>query len=782
MADQHSYRAIQTIGHETSVNIVQKQSYVFPYHAGQKRHHGAFVADAHISALPRQDLAYRDYLPPRSISAKVKGAIPEPSWRQPHTSSIRVAGFFDGSRSTLKLADIDIAICTIEKANALDNSAIDEGNIDQLGAVIVDEFHMIDDESRGYLIELMITKLLCVSNGLDKVQIIGMSATLSDVQLIAAWMNAKFYVSKHRPVPVHEYLVYEGGIYPTVDSKEFFRTASQLNSPIATQKPHASRLIDKSIHKELENPMTNAVVALAIETLNAGYGVLVFCSSRQGSQAMAQMIAKAVPTEGITNQMLDARLEFLAALQALPGGFESALKETVVKGVAFHHAGLTTEERETIAEAYDRGVLKVMVATCSLAAGCNLPARRVILNGARMGRDLVGPAMLRQMRGRAGRKGKGEVGESFVCCQKADLEAVAELMEAELPPVTSCLTPDKRGLTRALLEVVATRLAMTPQSIEDYVIRSLLYQLMEPNNVLSTLRTTIRDLLEQNLVEVTETGSYQATRLGQAIVASSLSPDDGIFVHDDLQRALKCFVMDSELHIFYLFTPVQSSTMPDISWTVFRDEMESLDESGMRTLQAVGINPALVHRLAQGTVLKEDTPEQVNRGRIYRRIFSAFQLRDLCNEIPIHEISVRYQVPRGFVQNLAQTCQGFAAGMIKFSERMGWGMLAAVLEHMVDRLRAGARADLLEMATVPFVKSRMARVFYDNGLKSVHALSEADPKDLVPIMMEVQGRKPGRFRGEAAEMLKAKLLIRAETIVSSASRIWERQRFLELHE
>ena len=60
----------------------------------------------------------------------------------------------------------------------------------------------------------------------------------------------------------------------------------------------------------------------------------------------------------------------------------------------FLDAGITTEERELIAQAYDQGVLRVLVATCSLAAGVNLPARRVIINGARMGRELVGPAML----------------------------------------------------------------------------------------------------------------------------------------------------------------------------------------------------------------------------------------------------------------------------------------------------------------------------------------------------------------------------------------------------
>lgn len=62
--------------------------------------------------------------------------------------------------------------------------------------------------------------------------------------------------------------------------------------------------------------------------------------------------------------------------------------------ISFTDAGLTTEERDLVAAAYDQGTIKVIVATCSLAAGINLPARRVILHGARMGAELVGPAML----------------------------------------------------------------------------------------------------------------------------------------------------------------------------------------------------------------------------------------------------------------------------------------------------------------------------------------------------------------------------------------------------
>lgn len=87
--------------------------------------------------------------------------------------------------------------------------------------------------------------------------------------------------------------------------------------------------------------------------------------------------------------------------------------------------------------------------------------------------------------------------------------------------------------------------------------------------------------------------------------------------------------------------------------------------------------------------MKENTPQEQEKARIYRRFYSALQLRDLCNEMPIYAVARKYDLPRGIVQNLAQTCHGFAAGMIKFCKKMGWGALAAVLDHYSDRLKAG---------------------------------------------------------------------------------------------
>jgi replicative superfamily II helicase len=135
--------------------------------------------------------------------------------------------------------------------------------------------------------------------------------------------------------------------------------------------------------------------------------------------------------------------------------------------------------------------------------------------------------------------------------------------------------------------------------------------------------------------------------------------------------------------------------------------------------------------------MKESTAEEIEIARVYKRFYAALQLRDLCNEMPIHVVAHKYDVPRGSIQNLAQACHGFAAGMIKFCQRMDWGALAAVLDHFSVRLKAGARADLLALTKIFFIKSRTARVFWENGFKTAAAIAAADIQDLVPVLLLV---------------------------------------------
>ena len=98
---------------------------------------------------------------------------------------------------------------------------------------------------------------------------------------------------------------------------------------------------------------------------------------------------------------------------------------------------------------------------------------------------------------------------------------------------------------------------------------------------------------------------------------------------------------------------------------------------------------------------------------------------------------------------------------------------------MVDRLKAGAKADLLDLAKIPFVKSRTARVFWENGYKGLRTVAEAEAKDLVPVLLLAQPKK-SRLDAEGEAKYHQKLLLKAEIIVGAANRLWERQQQVEI--
>ncbi|KAH8737589.1 hypothetical protein BGZ61DRAFT_337197 [Ilyonectria robusta] len=670
--------------------------------------------------------------------------------RRADEGSVRVVGFFGGGKVRATWQDFDIG------ANALVNTAIDDCSVPQLRAVVLDELHMIDDDHRGYLLELTATKLLSLE---QSVQIIGMSATLPNMDLMAQWLNGHCYETRYRPVPIEEHLVYNGNVYPAGSTRSLIKTAAQLNGTAQTQgRATPTRRIEPSSHKEFYDPVLNSVVTLAHETASAGYGALVFAGSRSVCEADARWISRVMPSpHELDSVLVDKRMDLLGELRSLNTGIDPVLEETVLFGVAFHREGISLRPHTTME-----------------------PARRVILHNCRMGREFVGPSMLRQMRGRAGRQGKAPVGESYLCCRENDLEQVVELMHAELPNVASCLNTENRRIQRALLEVISIRLALSRESIHDYFSKSLLSHTHDAEFVNECIASSLEEIEAMGFITRDSLNMFTATQLGKAIVASAIDPDDGVFVHKELSRALRAFVMDGEMHILYTFTPVQEFGIT-VNWQVFRNEMETLDESGLRVLSLLGIKPTTVLKLAQGASLRETTQQERDIARVYRRFYFALQLRDLCNEVPIHIVARKYDVPRGTVQNLAQTCQGFAAGMIKFCEQMGWGMMAAGLDHFSDRLVAGARTELLALAKITFIKSRTARVFWENGFRTIATIANADPMELLPVLMQAQPNKL-RLKGKDNEKYEEKLMVKAKVISESANKLWRVQMQVELEE
>lgn len=137
--------------------------------------------------------------------------------------------------------------------------------------------------------------------------------------------------------------------------------------------------------------------------------------------------------------MLATIYKYITCLQP---GLDAVMSKAVTYACAFHHAGLTTEERDIVEASFKAGALKVIVATSTLSSGVNLPARRVLIRSPLFGGKQMSSLTYRQMIGRAGRTGKDTLGESILICSDSNARVGRELVTAQLKPIKSCLDMD----------------------------------------------------------------------------------------------------------------------------------------------------------------------------------------------------------------------------------------------------------------------------------------------------------------------------------------------------
>uniref|UniRef100_A0A0N5AQE1 DNA-directed DNA polymerase n=1 Tax=Syphacia muris TaxID=451379 RepID=A0A0N5AQE1_9BILA len=286
----------------------------------------------------------------------------------------------------------DIAVCTIEKANSLLNKAIDEDFIKSIGSIVIDEFHMLFDNNRGLLIEQMISKVIYLcKRKIHEVQVIGMSATFSNLMELGKWLNAKCYTTKFRPVVLNEMIL-------------------SNNELIDASSNQSLRFIGNGSENEME-----LLTQLCLESLQKKMSVLVFCSSKVESEKVANSICESlIPViesskgnnVGLKESVLKEAVDYFIAETHC---HDEAILKLVGAGVCFHHAGLTIEERELLEDFFRAGILRIICATSTLSSGVNLPADRVIIKAQYYGNFLTNTTY-NQMVGRAGRFGRSSTG------------------------------------------------------------------------------------------------------------------------------------------------------------------------------------------------------------------------------------------------------------------------------------------------------------------------------------------------------------------------------------
>ena len=324
--------------------------------------------------------------------------------------------------------------------------------LSSLGFVVMDEVHYLADKFRGAVWEEILIHLP------ERIQVISLSATVSNAEEFGEWLNTirgetTVVVSEIRPVPLYQHVlmgnrlldlfVDDGRVNPEIlrlekESHRNIRTSNQRNWSNSDGRSYRQKQISKpEIIEKLESQ---------------GYlPAIFFVFSRVGCDASVRACISA--NLKMTNSEERAEIkEVIAAKTAeLPEEDYAVLDfynwcDALERGIAAHHAGLLPMFKETIEELFQRGLIRCVFATETLALGINMPARTVVLekltkwNGET--HAAITPGEYTQLTGRAGRRGIDIEGNAVVLWNETiDSGTAAGLASTRTYPLRSSFSP-----------------------------------------------------------------------------------------------------------------------------------------------------------------------------------------------------------------------------------------------------------------------------------------------------------------------------------------------------
>nr|XP_030135014.3 probable ATP-dependent DNA helicase HFM1 isoform X1 [Taeniopygia guttata]XP_041573789.1 probable ATP-dependent DNA helicase HFM1 isoform X1 [Taeniopygia guttata] len=251
----------------------------------------------------------------------------------------------------------DIIITTPEKWDSMTRRWRDNSIVQLVRLFLIDEVHVIKDESRGATLEVVVSRMKTIQSSLWRLlekhdtvpplRFVAVSATIPNTQDIAEWLSDTKMPAvclkideDQRPVKLRKIVLG----FPCSDNQTEFKFDLTLNYKIAT----------------------------VIQTYSEQKPALVFCATRKGVQQAASVLAK------------DAKFLLSIEQKQRLQGFANSLKDSKLRdlltyGVAYHHAGMEISDRKIIEGAFTAGDLPVLFTTSTLAMGVNLPAHLVII-------------------------------------------------------------------------------------------------------------------------------------------------------------------------------------------------------------------------------------------------------------------------------------------------------------------------------------------------------------------------------------------------------------------
>ena len=598
-------------------------------------------------------------------------------------------GDFDKARG---LSKYDIIIATSERADSLIRH--NPSWLTEVECLVADEIHLINDSGRGPTLEVTLSKFREIN---PTIQIIGLSATVSNSDEIADWLDAILVKSNFRPVP--------------------------LRRGIAIEK--------KIEWEDNESDDISLAGVEGIATDNLPEQCLIFVATRKAAEAQARNLSRIIGEKLIPedSERLNMWSKKIKQGTEEVTSVDSNLSKLIEKGVAYHHAGLTNRHRQVIEAAFKDKSLKVLCATPTLAAGVNLPAKRVIIRDlsrweATFQSNQPLPVLeVQQMLGRAGRPGFDVDGEGILVAKNREqIEYYTEnYFEGETEPVNSRLGSEP-ALRTHLLSLITSGTINTKEGLHEFLGKTLFGAQGELWRTQHRLNKVLDFLDKENLIEIEgrQDGDFvpansqikeklRPTAFGRKVSQLYIDPLSGVIIRNSLESEVEA----NPLGILHTI-----ARTPDVySLYVRKNEMETY----------------LTHLMQMGDDLMLPPPvEHVELEFYLWDLKTALLLMDWIEETPEEHLLKRYSTTPGDIRAKVETAEWILYAMGEISELVSPESTKMITELQI-RVNNGVRKELLPLLELESIGRVRARALFNSGFTSQSSIRDAKPSELSKI-------------------------------------------------
>jgi helicase len=583
------------------------------------------------------------------------------------------------------IEDYDVLITTNEKCDSLlrHRSPWMEG----VSLVIADEIHLIGND-RGPTLEVALSRLRQLS---PRLQILALSATIRNADEVAEWLDADYIKTEWRPVPLREGVALKDRI--------IFNDGSVKHL--------------KPLHKV-------EAINIAVNSVLDGGQVLVFVESRRRAQSVAREASNAL--SGLVKKREQAELEKISADILLRGEktrLTDDLASAVARGAAFHHAGLRTEHRRIVENAFKAGKIKVISATPTLASGVNLPARTAVIGSYRRftpgyGMYPISVLEYKQMSGRAGRPQYDEYGEAVLIASSSDeQDALMENYVAAQPERLYSRLAQEAAIRGHTLAAVSSDYAHTEQGIVDFFGQTF-YGYHYPMGNIKLILTGILGYLRREDLILYKGDYIYATDFGRRVSELYVDPYTAIVIREGLRRGAPAVTDFTWLHLICHtpdMRPILRPRRGDVEVVEAYTE-ERRDEFACRIADEV---------------------DYVDYEQFLGEVKTAMVLEAWIGEASEGDLLERYSVAPGDRYSAVHNADWLLYSTQELAGVLGVTEHRAHLRRLRDRVRYGVTERLLPLVRLRGIGRVRARVLYDSGFTSVASLRRAPIGRLVEL-------------------------------------------------